>query len=66
MNHKAKAVFSPGLIVSFRSVRRIISYLVRAKLYSLERCVGSMQCKKRKCEVCANVTETDTFSSIVT
>ena len=66
MNRKAKAVFSPGLIVSFRSVRRIISYLVRAKLYPLERCVGSRQCKKRKCEVCANVRETDTFSSIVT
>ena len=66
MNRKAKAVFSSGLIVSFRSVRRIISYLVRAKLYPLERCVGSRQCKKRKCEVCANVTETDTFSSIVT
>ena len=66
MNREAKAVFSPGLMVSFRSARRISSYLVRAKLYSLERCVGSRQCKKRKCEVCTNFTETDTFSSIVT
>ena len=66
MNREAKAVFSPGLMVSFRSARRISSYLVRAKLYPLERCVGSRQCKKRRCEVCTNVTETDTFSSTVT
>ena len=56
MNREAKAVFSPGLMVSFRSARRISSYLVRAKLYPLE----------RRYEVCTNVTETDTFSSTVT
>ena len=39
---------------------------MRAKLHSLERFVGSRQCKKRICEVCTNVTETDTFSSTVT
>ena len=53
-------------MVSFRSASRISSYLVRAKLYPLERCVGSRQYKKRRCEVCTNVTETDTFSSTVT
>ena len=37
-----------------------------AKLYPLERSVGSRQCKKRRCEVCTNVTERDTFSSTVT
>ena len=47
MNREAKAVFSPGLMVSFRSARRISSYLVRAKLYPLERCLGLSQCKKR-------------------
>ena len=36
MNREAKAVFSPGLMVSFRSARKISSYLVRAKLYPLE------------------------------
>ena len=66
MSRKAKAVFSPGPIVSFRSARRIRSYLVRANLYLLERFVGSRQCKKHRCEVCTNVTETDTFSSPVT
>ena len=58
ISREAKAVFSPGLEIS--------SYLVRAKLHPLERCVGSRQCKKRRCEVCTNVTETDTFSSTVT
>ena len=66
MSHLAKAIFSPGFIVSFRSARRISSYLVRAKLYPLERWVGLRQCKKRRCKVCSNVTETDTFSSTVT
>ena len=66
MNREPKAVFLPEPMVSFRSARRISSYLVRAKLDPLERFVGSRQCKKRRCEVCTNVTETDTFSSTVT
>ena len=66
MIREAKALLSPGTTVSFRRARRISSYLVRAKLYPLERCVGSRQYKKRRCEVCTNVTETDTFSSTVT
>ena len=33
MSHEAKAVFSPGPMISFRSARRISSYLVRAKLH---------------------------------
>ena len=43
MSREAKAVFSPGplvAMVSFRSARRISSYLVRVKLYPLERFVG--------------------------
>ena len=39
---------------------------MRAKLYPLKRSVGSRQCKKRRCKVCTNVTETDTFSSTIT
>ena len=66
MSREAKALFSPGPIVSFRSTRRISSYLVRAKSYPLERLAGSRQCKRRRCEVCTNVTETDTFSRTVT
>ena len=66
MRCEAKAVFWTGPIVSFRSARRISSYLVRDKLYPLERSVGWRQCKKRRCEVCINVIQTDTFSSSLT
>ena len=37
MNEETKKLFSPRTMVSFRSPRKIISYLVRAKLYPLER-----------------------------
>ena len=66
VSRESKAVFSPGPMVLFRSARRIISYLMRGKLYPLERFVGSRQCKRRRCEVCTNVPVTDTFSSTVT
>ena len=39
---------------------------MRAKLYPLERFVGSRKCKKSRCEVCTIVPETGTFSSTVT
>ena len=52
-------------MASCRKAREISSYLVRAKLYPLERSAGSRQCKKRRCEVRTNVTETDNFSSTV-
>ena len=39
---------------------------MRAKLYPLERFVGSRQCEKRRCKVCTNVTELDAFSSTIT
>ena len=66
MSCEVKAVFLSGPLVLFRSAHRISSYIVRAKLHPLERFVGSRQCKKRRCEVCTNVTETDTFSITVT
>ena len=49
-------------MVSFRSARKISSYLVRAKLYPLERMVGSCKCKSKRCEVCNNITEADSFT----
>ena len=66
LSREAKAVFSPGTMALFRSARKVSSYLLRAKLYPLERFVGSWQCKKDRCEVCTNLTETDTFSRTVT
>ena len=39
---------------------------MRAKLYPLNRTVGPFKCKKPRCEVCVNITETDIFTSTVT
>ena len=66
MDEGVKRVFTPGPMVSFRSSRKLSSYLVRAKLYPTERVVGSFKCNKPRCLVCVNVTETNTFTSTVT
>ena len=44
MNEEVRKTFSPGPMVSFRSARKLSSYLVRAKLYPLQRKVGSSKC----------------------
>ena len=44
MNQDVKNVFIPGPIVLYRSVRKISSYLVRAKLYPWDRKVSSVKC----------------------
>ena len=66
MDEEVKKVFYPGPMVSFRSARKVSSYLVRAKVYPLERIVGSFKRKKSRCQVCLNVNETDAFISTVT
>ena len=66
MNEEVKNVFNPGPMISFRGARKLNSYLVRAKLYPLERSVGSFKCRNRRSQVCDNVTETTTFKSSVT
>ena len=66
MNVEVKQTFSPVPMVSYRSSRKLSSYLVRAKLYPIERIVGSKGCGKKCCEVCVKVCETDTFTSTVT
>ena len=66
MNEKTKKMFLPRPVVSFRSPRKISSYIVRAKFYPLDRVVGSTKCGKKRCEVCVNVSETNTFTSNVT
>ena len=65
-DQEVERVFTPGPMTSFRSARKISSYLVRAKLYPLERSVGSFKCRGRRCQVCLNVTEIKTFTSIST
>ena len=66
MNHKVKNVFTPGPAVSYRSARKISSYLVRAKLYPLERKVGSEKCGQSRCEVCLNIQKTERFTTTTT
>ena len=66
MEKEIKKVFPIAPMVSFKSARKLSSYLVRAKLYPLQRTVGSFKCNKPRCEVCINVIETDTFTSTVT
>ena len=55
MNQKVKNIFTPEPIVSCRSARKICSYLVRAKLYPVERKFSSEKCGKSRCEVCLNI-----------
>ena len=66
MNQEIKNVFTPKPIVLFRSARKISGYLVRAKLYPLEREAGSEKCGQSRCEVCLNIEKTDTFTSTKT
>lgn len=66
MNDKDKKVFQLEPMVSLRSPRNLSSYLVRAKMYPLERKTGSFKYKGNRCQVCLNVSETEKFTSTVT
>ena len=66
MVKEVKRVFTTKPMISFRSARKLCSYLVRAKLCPTERTVGSYNCGGKRCEVCLNVYETSTFNSTVT
>ena len=63
MNKDVKSVFTPAPMISFRCARKLSSYLARAKLYPLERTVGSVQCKGKRCQTCHNVKEVETFAN---
>ena len=62
-DEEVKKVFSPAPFVSFRSTRHLKSYLIRSKIYPLERKVGSEKCKSKRCLVCLNVSETNVSQS---
>ena len=66
LDENAKEVFMPGPMVTFRRSRRLSSYLVRAKLYPLEKVTGSCKCYGKSCAVCLNLSETSTLTSSVT
>ena len=65
MNDEVKKASTPGPIVSFWGALKLSGYLVRAKLYPLERLVGLVKCNGKRCQVCMNVTESNIFSSSV-
>ena len=66
MNVEVKKTLTPRPMISFRTFRRISSYIVRAKSYPVKRIVGTYKYGKKRCEVCDVISETDTFSSTVT
>ena len=55
---EVKRVFTPNPIISFRSARKLSSYLVRT--------VGSYMCGEKRCEVCISVSEISSFASTET
>ena len=64
MNDEVKTAFTTVTTVSLRGARKLDIYLlVKAKLYSQERFVGSFKCNGKRCQVCMNVTESNTLSS---
>ena len=53
--------------MSYRSDRKIKDYIVRSKLYPVERsAVGCRGCGRSRCQVCENIKVTDTFTSFTT
>ena len=61
LEEQVKKLFLPAPFVSLRSTRNLKSYLVKSKIYPVERKVGSEKCKSKCCLVCLNVSETDIF-----
>ena len=53
-------------MILFKTSRKLSSYPVRAKLYPIERLVGSFKYNKALCLACVNITATNTFTSITT
>ena len=49
LDETAKDVFMPGPMVTSHSSRKLSSYLVRAKLYPLERVTASCKCHGERC-----------------
>ena len=58
-----RMAFTPSSFVAYRSAQNLKSFLVRSKVYPLERTVGSSKCSSKRCRVCLNVSETNIFES---
>ena len=60
MDQEVKRTFTPQPKIFCQNTCRLNSDLPRAKLYPIEKNVGSCKCNGKYCEVCKNVLETDT------
>ena len=65
MDEEVKRLFTPRSMILFKT-RKLSSYLVRAKLYPIEKLVGSFKYNKALCLAFVNMTATNTFTSITT
>ena len=65
-DHEFKKVFKPAPFVSFKSARNLKSFLLRSKVYPLERKSGSEKYNGKRYLVCLNVAESDTIESFQT
>ena len=54
-DNEVQRVFSPAPVVSYRSARKIKDCIVRSKLYSIERKVGSSRCGNPRCQACTSI-----------
>ena len=55
MDQELKRAITLQPMVSYRSTRKLSSYLVRVKLHPIERKVGSSRCNGKRCELSKNV-----------
>ena len=55
MDKGVKKIFTSKPMISFHSARKLSNYLVRAKMYPIERIVASKNCGSKRSEVCINV-----------
>ena len=65
-DQEVKKVSTCAPFVSFRSARNLKNFLIRSKVYPLERKICSEKYNGKRCLVCLNVAETDTFESFQT
>ena len=66
MDKEVKKVFTPKPMISFRSARKLSNYLLRPKIYPIDRNVRSKNCNIKRCEVSKNVNEASTLTSTLT
>ena len=55
---EVRMVFTPSLFVAYKSARNLESFLVKPKVYPLERTMDSPKCGSKRCQFCLNFSET--------